>query len=164
MHNRRSIRLKGYDYSRRGFYFITICCHEKEKRLGEVIDKKVIMNEFGEIAFAEWLKLSERFPNIILHEFIVMPNHIHGIIEISERQVGAALAAAPTIGNIIGAYKSLVFNESLKIYKNQNEGMGKLWQRNYYEHIIRTQESYLKIKEYILSNPEKWENDKFFID
>jgi putative transposase len=173
IHNRRSIRLRGYDYSQSGLYFITVCCHERTPRFGEIVNGEMILNEMGSIAHEQWVKLAERFVNFELDVFQIMPDHIHVIISLT---VGATLAVAPdnnlvvpdllgqpqglslqpTIGSIMGAYKSIVSNECLKIYKSKNQCMGKLWQRNYYEHIIRSYESYVDISNYIIDNPKKW--------
>lgn len=195
---RKVIRLKGYDYSRAGSYFITICCQDRICRFGYIEEKQMILNEYGQIAHNEWMKLPERFPHFILDTFQIMPNHIHGIITLTDA-VGSgftpgpftpgpdegqpqgvaptnvptvdgqprgvapteAPTGAPTIGNIIGAYKSLVANGCLEIYKSNNKRMGKLWQRSYYEHIIRNKEAYHRISEYIKKNPAKWDKDKF---
>ena len=193
IHHRRSIRLKGYDYSQAGAYFITICCEDRKCRFGDIAvgasladaqntDAQMILNEFGQIAYDEWIKLSKRFTNFDLDVFQIMPNHIHGII-VLKNAVGATLAVAqnddiaqndavadiragaspaPTIFDIVGAYKSLVANGCLAIFKSKNEIMGKLWQRNYYEHIIRDEQSYQTISNYIVNNPAKWTDDKFY--
>ena len=194
IHHRRSIRLKGYDYSKEGAYFITICCHDKVCRFGKIInhesyaDAQMELNEYGMIAYNEWLKLPERFSNFDLDVFQIMPNHIHGIIILNNtftnsETVGARFTRAPysgddidnrarvnraptpnaTIGDIVGAYKSLVVNACLKIYKSKNEIMGKFWQRNYYEHIIPDEQSYQTISNYIINNPAKWNDDKFYL-
>lgn len=211
----------------------------------------MVLNAFGSIAYNEWMKLPERFPNFELDVFQIMPNHMHGIISL--KSVGATLAVAPndnpvvptdrpvtqngifttndaivqndavrqndiitpddpvarngpivqngtvaqnniidqndavdqhgavnragdnragdnragvnpapTVSDIVGAYKSLVANGCLEICKSKNETMGKLWQRNYYEHIIRDIQSYQRISEYIINNPSKWQHDKFY--
>jgi putative transposase len=91
-HHRRSIRLKGYDYSQEGLYFITICCQHRIWRFGEVINGEMLLNELGEIAYNEWIKLTERFPNFELDVFQIMPNHMHGIIVLKD--VGVTLAVA----------------------------------------------------------------------
>ncbi|GGH18852.1 transposase [Pedobacter zeae] len=173
IHNRRSIRLKGYDYSKAGAYFITICCEDRLHRFGKIVDDKMILNESGKIAYNEWISLSDRFSNFELDVFQIMPNHMHGIIILSD--VGATLAVAkeednratarvaPTIANIIGAYKSIVSNACLQLFKSHNKIMGKLWQRNYYEHIIRNQRAYQNISNYIINNPSKWDKDKFHL-
>lgn len=193
IHHRRSIRLKGYDYSQAGLYFITICVHGRKCLFGKIVDNEMVLNDFGTIAYQQWEKLSERFTNMELDVFQIMPNHMHGIIVLNDF-VGATLAVAPNdgvapnntvtdnnsvadakgagaspapttkpknVGDIVGAYKSLVANECLEIYKTKNEMMGKLWQRNYHEHIIRDEQSYQRISEYIINNPKNWKADKF---
>ena len=184
IHHRRSIRLKGYDYSMAGLYFITICCENRICRFGKVVNDEMILNEFGNIANIEWGNLTKRFPNFELDVFLIMPNHMHGIIVLNNA-VGATLAVAqndssvsqnnnntragaspaptnPSISDIVGAYKSLVANGCLKIFKSRNETMGKFWQRNYHEHIIRNEQSYQIISDYIINNPAKWNDDRFY--
>lgn len=191
IHHRRSIRLKGYDYAQAGLYFVTICCDNRICRFGNIDNGEMILNEFGTIAYNEWQKLSERFNNFELDVFQIMPNHIQGIIVLNNvgatlavaqngggdtqngdvdtqnggqrnDNIGATARVAPTISDIVGAYKSLVANGCLEIYKTRNETMGKLWQRNYYEHIIRNKKSYETISNYIINNPAKWAEDKFY--
>jgi len=172
IHNRRSIRLKNYDYSQAGMYFITICCYKRTSRFGHIENRVMKLNEQGQIAHNEWIKLSERFPNVVLDAFQIMPNHMHGIIILTpaqtkpenkmNRDIKQYQKLAPTVGNIIGSYKSLVANGCLKIYKLENKIMGKLWQRNYWEHIIRNEKSHQRISDYIIENPENWQQDKFF--
>lgn len=132
----------------------------------------MILNELGTIAYNEWINLANRFSNFELDVFQIMPNHMHGIIVLSD--VGATLAVAqeesalnratarvaPTISDIIGAYKSIVSNACLQLFKSHNKIMGKLWQRNYYEHIIRDARAYQNISNYIINNPNKWNEDK----
>ena len=183
IHHRRSVRLKNYDYSQAGAYFITICTQNRECLFGEIIDAKMGLNEYGTIAKNEWVKLTHRYPNIELDVFQIMPNHMHGIIALvgatlavaqndsvaqnemivgNDIRAGASPAPTKTVGDIIGAYKSLVANGCLDIFKTKNETMGKLWQRNYHEHIIRDEQSYHRISEYIINNPENWTDDKFY--
>ena len=130
----------------------------------------MVLNENGTIANSEWFKLLERFPNFELDVFQIMPNHMHGIISLKnpenpikniQPQNGAGASPAPTISDIVGAYKSLVANGCLKLYKSENKIMGKFWQRNYYEHIIRNENGYHTISNYIINNPSKWNSDKF---
>jgi len=178
VHNRKSIRLKGYDYSQEGLYFITLVCQRRAFLFGEIIDAKMILNDAGKMIEHEWLALKKRFPNIELHEFVVMPNHFHGIIEITdtvltnENNVRAALVAAPkgtaqgitrtTVGNMIGAFKSITTVEYIKGVKKHNwQAFHKrLWHRNYYERIIRNDRAFLMISEYIEKNPRKWWKSK----
>lgn len=200
IHHRRSIRLKGYDYSKAGLYFITICVHDRKCLFGKIVgagftparftpaqndgfaknnvEVQMELNEFGKIAYNHWEKLPERFSNFELDVFQIMPNHMHGIILLNESAVRATLAVAPnderagaspaptstTIGDIVGAYKSLVANDCLEQFKlnRPNEMMGKLWQRNFHEHIIRDEQSYQRIADYIIDNPAKWKEDKFY--
>jgi len=308
IHHRRSIRLKGYDYSRAGAYFITICCQDKKCRFGKITARAPLagaqsdpqsgtqmdaqsdtqwnshqaswipnsqkplaqmeLNEYGTIAFNEWVKLPERFANVELDVFQIMPNHMHGVILLNDidrattsgpdnsnmqhhalatmnmadplngqpqglplrnadipngqpqglplrngefpygqpqglplrnaefpygqpqglplgdadipngqpqglplrngefpygQPQGLPLRKTATLGDIVGAYKSLVTNACLAIYKTKNEMMGKLWQRNYYDVIIRNNRAYENISRYILNNPSKWNGDRFFI-
>ena len=184
IHHRRSIRLKGYDYSQAGLYFITICVQDRKCLFGEIESDEMVLNEFGVIACQQWQKLPEQFTNMELDVFQIMPNHMHGIIMLTDT-VGAGFTPAPdnnnatdgkgagaspaptkpkTVGDIVGAYKSLVANDCLEIFKQNQPAkmMGKLWQRNYYEHIIRDEQSYQRISDYIINNPKNWNNDKFF--
>lgn len=157
-HHRRSIRLKDYDYSQSGLYFITICCHSNKCRFGKIENGEMILNEYGLIASQEWERLPERYPHTILDVYQIMPNHIHSILHITD-----AITGSPTCGEMTGAYKSIAFNACLEIYKSKNEIMGKLWQRNFYEHIIRNEKSYQTIANYIINNPATWNNDKFCV-
>jgi len=242
---RRSLRLKDYDYASAGAYFVTVCTHDRQCLFGEIVASEMTLNEIGQIAQDQWHQLPKRFENIELDAFIVMPDHIHGVIfiidqsrvgvprglppvagftpaqdgngqpdigqpdvgqpdigqpdigqpeigqpdigqpdigqpEIGQPEIGQPDIGQPdigqpdigqpdigqpdigqpqglplrgTIGDIVGTYKSLVAHECLKIYKANNEFMGKLWQRNYYEHIIRDEFELNKIRMYIEGNP-----------
>lgn len=182
-HHRRSIRLKGYDYSQAGAYFITICCKDMKYHFGKIENGAMILSEFGQIAFDEWVKLGERFANFELDVFQIMPNHMHGVAVLvdiggksnyTERDIEMNFNhTKPTdtpasMSDMMGAYKSIVSNECLKVWKSQWTGvgpapqMGKLWHRNLYEHIIRNESSYQRISNYIINNPTNWKDDKFF--
>ena len=247
IHHRHSIRLKGYDYSREGLYFITICCHNRAHLFGKVVDGAMVLNEYGQVAFNEWMKTPEVRPNVELGEFVVMPNHVHGIVRITVRgelhspynegeshspncdgessngessngeshsshgesyssdcrdvlntpysegdnKMGENISPdykgefnspqpyspqpyspqryssqresplrgpSQTIGAIVRGYKSAVT-------KKLNElGVGRtVWQRDYWDHIIRDEQSYYNISKYIENNPSKWNDDKFFM-
>jgi REP element-mobilizing transposase RayT len=263
IHNRRSIRLKGYDYSKAGLYFITFCVQNKESLFGKIENNEMILNDAGKMIHAEWEKLPHRFQNIDLHEFVVMPNHFHGILEIltfvGAPLVGAQTTGAPeewnnndtkspmptvwaplvdaqttgapegwnnndakspmptvaaalvdtqttgapdgenndmmdteyaasyrngaptkgraptrgaptevsanhTLGEMMGAYKSITTVEYINGVNTLGwePFAGKLWQRNYYEHIIRNEPAYYKISDYIINNPAHWQDDKFY--
>lgn len=183
IHHRRSIRLKGYDYSQAGLYFVTICIKNRECLFGEIANGQMILNDPGKMVEIEWIKLPKRFKNIELHEYIVMPNHFHAILEIRRdnprgypiegQPQGIAPTIAPTtiptetknktLGDIIGAFESITTVEYIRGVKNNNWQPfdGKLWQRNYWEHIIRNEQEYYRISQYIINNPSKWNDDKF---
>ncbi len=176
IHDRRSIRLKGYDYSRAGLYFVTICTQNRLCLFGEIEHGEMALNDAGKMVAHQWQELICRFDNIELHEFIVMPNHFHGTVEsvgvplvgtqnVGESHViGQPQGIAPTVGDVVGAFKSLTTNHYIWNVKRNNwhPFNKKLWQRNYFEHIIRNHESYLKITEYIHANPVKWREDKYY--
>jgi putative transposase len=182
IHHRRAIRLKGYDYSQEGLYYITICTYNHLHLFGKIENREMILNNAGRMVEQQWRELVCRFENIKLREFIVMPNHFHGIVESvgvplwgtqNDRQtqetrqpqgIGQPQGIAPTVGDVVGAFKSLTTNDYIRKVKQKNWQSfdKKLWQRNFYEHIIRDQESNLKIAEYIQTNPLKWREDKYY--
>ncbi len=247
IHHRKSIRLKGYDYAQQGLYFITICCQNMVCLFGNIvgaplvgaqnrsaqnrsaqntsaqnIEAQMILNDAGKMIETEWLALTTRFTNIILNEFVVMPNHFHGIIEIADdieiqnsedsaadidilnpqdsaAAVRAPLVGAPikspsndgitphdfgniiegrpqgydpthntnnpkTIGDILDAFKSITTVKYINGVKNLDwqPFNGKMWHRNYHDHIIRNHTSYQNISNYIINNPLKWYEDKYY--
>ncbi len=232
--NRRSIRLKDYDYSQAGLYFITICCQDRACLFGEIMgaknisqsvgaknispvrqSAKMVLNDAGKMAVKCWEEIPEHFKQVILHEYVIMPNHIHGIIELSvpvrAKNISPAIqtdnctqtvraknisqsiqtindlptvgaknisplpippstpASSPsptpmqspsqTIGSVIRGFKIGVTK-----WMRQNTDIYYVWQRNYYDHIIRNEESYRRISEYILNNPAQWADDKFYTE
>jgi putative transposase len=170
MYHRRSIRLKEYDYTQNAAYFITICVQNKDCLLGEIVDDNSMnLNTAGKMIATQWRELQKRFQYIQLDEHVVMPNHFHGIIFIVNDDVNnnawAPTRGAPTIGNIIGAFKSITTHKYITGVKNNNWQSfdKKLWQRNYYEHIIRNEISLEKIREYIVNNPYNWAQNELFI-
>ncbi|HON53113.1 MAG TPA: hypothetical protein PLS12_07890 [Bacteroidales bacterium] len=251
-YSRKSIRLREYDYSQQGLYFITICTQNRSCLFGSIDHGSIMLYDSGKMIENQWLQMPQRFPNIVLHEYIIMPNHIHVILEIVPtvgatlvvaldnknvvaldnkgmithnnktmithentncnhntninthdnktmvinesmnphgnahkniftqnqkyqpdqlwqphiNQLGQPQGIAPTItiGDIIGAFKSITTHEYIRGVTNKHWKPfdGKLWQRNYYEHIIRNEQSYLRIVEYIIQNPNKWKDDRFY--
>ncbi|MEN9304209.1 MAG: hypothetical protein RL264_2638 [Bacteroidota bacterium] len=116
IHHRRSIRLKGYDYAQEGLYFITICVQNREHIFGEVVDGEMILNEFGQIAHNEWKNTANVRDNCIIHEFIIMPNHIHGIVEITfnkgcKESIDKFQSPSQTIGSIVRGFKISVIKK-----------------------------------------------------
>jgi REP element-mobilizing transposase RayT/thiol-disulfide isomerase/thioredoxin len=189
--NRKSIRLKDYDYTQEGAYYVTACVNGRECIFGDVDEGKMVLNEYGKIAEITWLDLINHNHNIELDEFIVMPNHIHGIIVITGKyDVGAgskpALKSVPSenidknkiidgklnnraglepapighgLSEIIRQFKTF----SAKRINQMNNTPGKcLWQRNFYEHVIRDEHGIARIREYIVNNPAQWEEDEYY--
>ena len=152
---RKQLRLKSFDYSQNGYYYITVCTYNREKILSDVRRGGVLLRPLGNIVEAELIALSKRY-GIEIAPYVIMPDHIHMIISINRNnaeraeQSPAPTMIAPTIGDIICSFKSL----TTKIAnKNDNTPGRKIWQRNYYEHIIRDQDDYETKAEYILNNP-----------
>lgn len=208
-HHRRSIRLKGYDYTQPGAYFVTIVAQDRACLFGEIVDGEMRLNDAGRMLWAEWQALPQRFPTIALDAFVVMPNHVHGIIIITNADnVGAGLVPAPlvpapivpappgattrvaptdkdaptdthaptndptndtthatthdpTIGDIVGAFKSITTVMYTRGVKQSGwpAFRGRLWQRNYYERIVRDDVALRRIRAYIHANPSRWERD-----
>ena len=173
IHHRRSIRLRGNDYTRGGTYFVTVCSHNRECLFGVMVNGAVQLNKWGQIVWEEWMRTESVRPNVQLDTFIVMPNHFHGIVVITD-WVGArrclALGkrathrVAPTrgiypnsLGSIIGQFKS---NVTRRINLSRDTPGMRVWQRNYYEHVIRNENNLLKIRQYIEGNPSQWKNDE----
>ena len=159
IHHRRSIRLRDFDYSNSGAYFITIDCEKMRHRFGEVINGKMVLNDLGIIAFNEWINLNIRFTNMTNEIFQIMPNHMHGII-LLDLDLKECSGSKLKLSEIIGAYKSIVSNKCLKVFKAKNELMSQLWKRNYFEHVIRNEISHFKIADYIMQNPANWNKYK----
>lgn len=181
-HQRRSIRLQDYDYDDVGAYFITICTFQRRCLFGKIIEREMELSTFGKIALDEWQKTEVVRQNITIDEFIIMPNHIHGIIIIQNRppptttndpvgasgslaqptrtRANAKLTAPPSgsLGAIIAQYKSIVTKRIQKLYGEKMQ----IWQRNYYERIIRDEEGLNRARQYIINNPMKWADDTNF--
>jgi putative transposase len=163
-HHRRSIRLQHYDYSTAGAYFITICTHKLQCILGHVADGEMKLNEYGIIAENEWIRTATLRSNLMLEQYVIMPNHLHGIIIIMQDLKGVSQYAPTkefrspekTIGAIIRGFKSATTKQINKM--RLTPGIP-AWQRNYYEHIIRDENDLNKIREYIMNNPITWELD-----
>ena len=200
-HHRQSIRLRGYDYTQEGAYYLTICCHQKRCLLGEIEDGVMHLNLVGATVKAVWDSLPRHFPLIELDAFVIMPNHVHGIIVITpdnhnpncrgeafvpitentSPQISSTNADAPyvatasltpfsgcndtppphgtqsgSIGAIIQNFKSVATRRVNRITRNS----GTLWQRNYYEEIIRNEKAYENIRRYIVENPLNWDEDE----
>ena len=165
--HRRSLRLRGFNYSSEGAYFVTICTQNRECLFGGVVDGEMRLNDVGRVVQIVWNGLSERFPNVELDAFVVMPNHVHGILVIvgagQALPVKGAASSAPTgsvsstLMKLLRTFKSI---SAIQVNRLLSSSGQPFWQRNYYEHIIRNEESLNRIREYIATNPLRWELDR----
>jgi len=185
---RKLNRLKNYDYSQNGAYFITICVENRAEIFGKIENNKMVLNKYGQIVYEEWLKTESLRRNVKLHEFVVMPNHFHAIIEIkcdvvivgtrrclvrnenndnpttgiekrTRQRLVPTVATVGAISAIVGSFKSIVSRRMHEI-----GWFGKIWQRSFHDHIIRDENDYRRISEYIETNPQKWFDDCFYSD
>ena len=168
IHHRRSIRWDEHDYSSPGAYYVTICVQDNRCLLGNVDAGVMNLNDAGRMVDTEWLQIPTRFPTMQLDEHVVMPNHFHGIIHVVGAPLVGALeragtTPAPTLGDAVGAFKSLTTDEYIM-------GVHKLgwpkfrrhfWQRNYHDHVIRHPDELEKIREYVRQNPLRWTCDRY---
>ena len=170
----KSDRLEGYDYSQNGIYFVTICAKNREYFFGSIENGRMCLTDIGKIANEFWKEIPKHFPFVILDEFIVMPNHVHGIIEICNKADACRDEALPrlyigkyplmskmspkqkSLSVIVGSFKAVVSKISNKKFPDVNFQ----WQSRFYDHIIRNDESLDKIREYVQINPKMWEQDK----
>ena len=174
---RHSIRLKGYDYSQAGAYFVTLCTHHRTCLFGEIVDREMHLNDTGHMVKAVWDQLAHRFDNVELDERVIMPNHIHGVIFIvgaplvgalkgAGTRIRAGTRPAPTatssLGDIVGAFKSIATHEYIGGVKQHGwpRFSGKLWQRNYYERVVRDDAELNAVRAYIAENPRRWDMDR----
>lgn len=189
-HHRRSIRLKGYNYAQTGAYFVTIVTQGRESLFGDVRNNEMVLNDAGNMVAKWWCTLPRKFPSIAVNTFVIMPNHFHGIIIIEENvgadlrvcpngtendggrekgeHAGSPLPDNGTprpnapISQIIQWFKTMTTNEYIRGVKQLGwtTFLGKLWQRNYYEHIIRDDADWDRIQRYIEANPAMWADDQ----
>ncbi len=163
---RRALRLRDYDYREPGVYFFTICVQDHHCIFGKIVNQKMVLYPAGRIVWQCWRDLPRHFPEIQLDQFVVMPNHIHGVIVLHKKSNGrAGLRPAPTTGcdgcaslaNLIGALKSF---SSRQINKARGTLGIKVWQRNYFERVVRSGKELSAIQNYINENPSRWEWDR----
>ena len=177
--HRRSIRVKDYDYSQAGAYFITICTHDRACLFGKIVDGKMTLNDAGRMAESCWQDIPDHFSHADLDEFVIMPNHIHGIIMLTDKdgtngycrdekcycrgeKFFAPTTAhvkpkgtSKTVGSIVRGFKIGVTK-----WMRHNTTIRDVWQRNYWEHIIRNDDEMDRIRQYILDNPAQWDMDR----
>jgi putative transposase len=216
IHHRRSIRLQGYDYSQAGWYFITVCVRERLHLFGEINNGEMILNDMGRVVSDCWLDLPKHYKNVVLDEFVIMPNHFHGIVVFTETvgvigsvdRVDTMVDGNVCADDFVGAIHESPLRETnvetkrettqqpylshqfrsiqpMDIKQRRNMGLPKLvgrfkmvsskqiniirntpgvpvWQRNYYEHIIRNEPDLNRIREYIINNPLNWQKDDYY--
>ncbi len=186
-HHRRSIRLRNYDYSQPGAYFVTICTYQKQSWFGEIKNGQIYLNQLGKIVADEWLKTCKIRPNFQLDEWVIMPNHFHGIVIINDysgddqslgagnrpldlgagnRPLDLGARDAPlqqkpnSLSSCIAGFKSAVTKRINLLRQNTDTP---IWQRNYYESILRDEKYLAVVREYIINNPKNWPNDRDYL-
>ncbi|MCR4439469.1 MAG: transposase [bacterium] len=174
-HHRRSIRLKGYDYTQPGAYFIPICAHERASLFGAVVGGEMVLNEYGRIVQTCWDAIPNHFPHAELDAFVVMQNHVHGMLWIVEtdgarnrvrathawplpRNARPSGPASGALGAIVGSFKSAV---TRRINALRGTPGPPVWQRNYHQHILRNEGALNTIRRYIAENPLRWHLDRY---
>jgi REP-associated tyrosine transposase len=180
---RRSIRFPGYDYAFRGFFFVTLCTHEKHHSLARIINFESRLSPVGKVVEQCWKEIPQHFPRVRLDEWIIMPNHLHGIIVMRPPIESEGTACrAPTTKAVVsgetpfeefgrpvaGSLATIIRSYKSAVTRRVNQALGgkalPVWQRNYFEHIIRSQESLNKIRNYIWENPIHWDKDEYNIE
>jgi len=154
--DRRSLRLRGYDYAKGGAYFVTICTQDRACIFGEAKAGSMRLNQSGQQIAMIWESLAERFSGVEIDLFVVMPNHLHGIVILTE---GGATGTG--LSEVVGAFKSMTTVEYIRGVeaKGWPKFRGRLWQRNYYEHVVRDEIELNRLRQYIDDNPAQWELD-----
>jgi len=187
IHHRKTIRLREYDYSQTGFYFVTICTQNRAPLFGDIIDGLMVLNEAGRMVQTVWNDMSAYYPDVLLDEFVIMPNHVHGIVivgaapcgrpddkkEMRESKQGHPQGVAPTktmmrtlsLPDIVHRFKSMTTKRYIQGVNEHNWPCfpGRLWQRNYWERIIRNDQELNMIREYIRNNPGQWILDDLYL-
>lgn len=165
------MRLDGYDYSQEGWYFITICTQDRRCMFGQIIGDRMQLNDAGVMKESWWKKLTGKFPIVRTDEYVVMPNHFHGIINVGaapcgrpsiHNESGQPRRVTPTLADIVHWFKTMTTNQYIRGVKRGDwpPFHKKLWQRNYYEHIIRDEEELDHFRQYIGDNPANWQKDE----
>lgn len=160
IHHRRSIRLRGYDYTQPNFYFITVCVQQRAALFGTISNGHLLLNDAGRM-IEDWYKaLGNKFPQLQTDAFICMPNHIHMLLHLLDQNAEAE-ARLLSISEVIQWFKTMTTNAYIRGVKQSDWSpfQGRLWQRNYWEHIVRDEKSLESIRDYIINNPKTWEND-----
>ncbi len=164
MHHRQSIRLRGYDYSQAGAYFVTICTQNRQCLFGDIVDQEMLLNDAGQMIGRWYLALEQKFPDIQCGEFVCMPNHIHFIV-INEKSGEHGNESGEHMGSplprVVQWFKTITTNAYIDGVKSHHwtPFCKRLWQRNYFEHIVRNDTDLANIQQYIQNNPALWQQD-----
>jgi REP element-mobilizing transposase RayT len=153
-YERKLPRLSGYDYSQNGYYFVTICACQKRHLFGSVHQQFVILNDIGKIVKNEILQIPRRLRGVNIDAFSIMPNHLHSIVVIEKDEQGNK---SPTLSGIIALYKAGVSRQIHSVYPHIT-----VWQKSFYDRILRDDTAYLEVLRYIEENPKKWESDEYY--
>ncbi len=167
---RRNHRLPEFDYSQPGAYFVTIVTQYRKTLFGQIVDGEMVLNDIGKMVEEVWVAIPEHFPNVELGEFVVMPNHFHGVITITvgarhavpQKEVAAEGFGKPVEGSLSTIVRSFKSATTKAFHEYPGHAEESLWQRSFYEHVIRNERDYQAIYEYILANPMNWEKDEEF--
>ena len=157
IHHRRSIRLPWYDYSQEGWYFVTMCALGHKCLFGKFVDGQIQLYEYGRIIDKCWKWLAEQYYYVHLDKYVIMPNHLHGIINLNGGSRTAPTQKRKPLSRLVGAFKTISTKQINIIRKTPGR---KIWQRNYYEHIIRNEEELNHIRKYVVENPLNWRTDE----
>ena len=194
-HDRRSIRLDGYDYAQPGGYFVTLCVQDRVCLFGNVVDGRMRLNRFGQVVAGRWRWLEQRYAHVRHDAWVVMPNHLHGIVVLTggdanrggnggRRSSRGGSRTAPTttvnkptpdeptpdepapaksskrkpLGRLIGAFKTVSTKRMNQMRDTPGE---RIWQRNFYERIVRDAREHARIRQYIRDNPRRWNADRY---
>ncbi|MGA7731816.1 MAG: transposase [Chloroflexia bacterium] len=162
LHHRRSIRLRGYDYTQSGAYYITVCTQDRLCLFGDIDDGVLTLNRAVQMVRDVWDELPLYYPDVEVDAIVVMPNHIHGTLVLLDQQEAPRTGTRLSLPDIVARFKSLTTTLYRKgVYESGWQPFpGKLWQRDYYEHIIRGEDELNKVREYIYYNPARWHQDE----
>ena len=155
---RKGLRLRQYDYAQAGMYFVTVCTQDRACVFGSVAGNEMRLDELGCLIEASWRALPTQFSNMTLDEFVVMPNHFHGLVVLEGEKGPGAMNRAPTLGEVVRSFKARC-TRSCRGAIHGARGVS-LWQRDYYEHVIRNEQDLSRIREYIRNNPAQWALDR----
>ena len=171
---RRSVRLRGYDYRQAGIYFVTICTCQRSKLFGDISDGEMTLSPLGEVASEEWRRLPYKRSNVRLDRYVIMPNHVHGLFVVANKSESDSSHRAAShrskrprgfppgsLGAIVSHYKAAVTRRAWSGLIDRGQ---RIWQRNYYDHIVRSEKALNDIRRYIIQNPARWAEDSLYVE